>query len=380
MCLLMKKIIFFIESLAGGGAEKVLTDLVKNLDKSKFDITVATVVDIGIYSDEVKKNCKYFSFLPNPDNCNSLLSKILYKIKYKLIYKLPSTIIYKTFIKEKYDIEIGFVEGFVTKVISRSTNKNSNKIAWVHVDPLNRDYADKYYKNLQSQIESYKKYDKVVCVSKSVKQAFEKKMYKDQKNIVKYNPVDSKEIVAKSNEKCDIKRPNKILIGTIGRLTIQKGYDRLLKVVQSLKKDGLDFELWILGEGEEKIRLKQFIMQNNLGNTVRLLGFQKNPYKFIKMCDLFVCSSRAEGFSLAIAESMIIGLPIISTDCAGPNELLNFGEYGMIVENEETPLYEGLKQLITDKSMLLKYKKKSIERQKIFDINTAIKEIEEIII
>ena len=150
----------------------------KNLDKSKFDITVATVVDIGVYTEEVKRNCKYFSFLPNPDKCSTLLSKLMYKIKYKLIYKLPASWIYKIFIKEKYDIEVGFVEGFATKVISKSTNHKSKKITWVHVDPLNRDYADKYYKSLQNQIESYKKYDKVVCVSKSVKQAFEQKIYK----------------------------------------------------------------------------------------------------------------------------------------------------------------------------------------------------------
>ena len=295
----MKKIIFFLESLAGGGAEKVLTDLVKHMDKSKFDITVATVVDVGVYTEEVKKNCKYFSFLPNPNECNTLLSKLMYKIKYKLIYKLLSSWVYKIFIKEMYDIEVGFVEGFATKIISKSNNSKSQKITWVHVDPVNREYADKYYKSLQNQIESYKKYDQIVCVSKSVKQAFEQKMYKDDSIVVKYNPVDSGTVIAKSNEICEIKRPNKMIIGTIGRLTNQKGYDRLLKVVKNLKNDGLDFELWILGEGQKRPELEQYILENNLSDTVKLIGFRKNPYKFIKLCDLFVCSSRAEGFSFS---------------------------------------------------------------------------------
>lgn len=376
----MKKILFFIESLAGGGAEKVLTDLVKNLDKSKFDITVATVVDVGVYTDEVKKNCNYFSLLSNPEECRNLLSKLIYKIKYKLIYKIPASWVYKIFIKEKYDIEVGFVEGFTTKVISKSTNKKSKRIAWVHVDPQNRDYADQYYKNLQSQIESYKKFDKIVCVSKSVQKAFEQKIYKGENIIVKYNPVDSETVVSRSKELCEIKRTSKLLIGTIGRLTNQKGYDRLLKIIKKLKSEGLNFELWILGEGEERREHEKYIVENNLSDTVRLIGFHKNPYKFIKECDLFVCSSRAEGFSLAIAESMILGLPIISTDCAGPNELLEFGQYGMIVKNDEISLYEGLKQLILDESLLMRYKKKSLERKEIFDINIAIKEIEKLLI
>ena len=376
----MKKIIFFLESLAGGGAEKVLTDLVKHIDKSKFDITVATVVDVGVYTEEVKKNCKYFNFLQNPNECNTLLSKLMYKIKYKLIYKLPSSWVYKIFIKEMYDIEVGFVEGFAAKIISKSNNSKSKKITWVHVDPVNRDYADKYYKSQKNQIESYKKFDQVVCVSKSVKAAFEQKMYKDDRIVVKYNPVDSESVFAKSNEICEITRPNKMIIGTVGRLTNQKGYDRLLNVVKNLKNDGLDFELWIIGEGKKRPELEQYILENNLSDTVKLLGFRKNPYKFIKMCDLFVCSSRAEGFSLAIAESIILGLPIISTDCAGPNELLDFGEYGMIVKNDETSLYEGLKRLIVDKSLLMRYKKKSLERKEIFNISTAIKEIEKILI
>ncbi|WP_121610094.1 glycosyltransferase [Mesobacillus foraminis] len=378
----MKKILFFIESLAGGGAEKVLVDLVKNIDKNKFDITVATVVDIGVYTDEIKKHCNYFSFLSTPNKCgNFIISNLIYKIKYKLIYKLPIFFIYKYFIREKYDIEVGFIEGFATKVISKSPNSFSRKISWVHVDPINRDYADEYYKNLESQIKSYKRYEKVICVSNSVKEAFKKKFYESNDNIlVRYNPVDSANIIAKSKEECEIKRTNKMLIGSIGRLTNQKGYDRLLKVVKKLKNEGLDFELWILGEGTDRSSLEKYIRENQLENTVKLLGFQKNPYKFIKQCDLFVCSSRAEGFSLAIAESMVLGLPIISTDCAGPNELLDFGNYGMVVENNEDSLYLGLKQLMINKPLLLQYVNKSLQRKEIFNIETAIQEIEKLLI
>ncbi|WP_179107275.1 glycosyltransferase [Sediminibacillus massiliensis] len=373
----MKKILFFIESLSGGGAEKVLAELVNRFNKNKFDITVITVVDVGIYRNEIKKNCKYISILPNPEKLKTM-KLLIYKLRYKLIYLLPPSFFYKFFIKEKYDLEVAFVEGFATKIISKSTNTLSKKVAWVHVDPINRGYADRYFRNLRDQIESYKKYDKVVCVSKKVKNSFEEKVYKDKKVIVKYNPVDSKAIIYKSNEKCERTKPDKFLIGTIGRLTRQKGYDRLLKIMKILKDDGLNCELWVLGEGQDRPRLEQYINDNNLSDSVKLIGFKSNPYKYIAMCDLFVCSSRAEGFSLALAEAMVLGLPTISTECAGPNELLNSGEYGMVVKNNDLSLYEGIKTLINDKALLARYKAKSLERSNIFTISTAIKDIEKV--
>jgi glycosyltransferase involved in cell wall biosynthesis len=375
----MKKMLFFIESLAGGGAEKVLTELVYHLDKNKYDITVATVVDLGVYKEEVKKQCKYFSFLSDPTESNSIIEKILYKFKYKLIYKLPAAWVYKMFIKGSYDMEIGFVEGFATKVISKSTNRKSRKLAWVHVDPINWSYADQYYTSLQDQVKSYKSFSKVVCVSESVKEAFGQKFYRDENMIVKYNPVDSKTIVKKSSEECELNKSGKFLLGSIGRLTHEKGYDRLLKVINKLKDDGLDFELWILGEGMKRQDLEQYILDNHLSDSVKLLGFQKNPYKYIKHCDLFISSSRAEGFSLAIAEAMILGLPIISTDCAGPNELLEYGKYGMLTENDEESLYVGLKSLISNNTLLMEYRDKSLERKQIFDIEIAVREIEDVL-
>lgn len=374
----MKRILFFIESLTGGGAERVLTDIVSNLDKNKFDVTVVSVVDVGVYIEDVKRHCKYFSILDNPSNCNNWFKRLLYKINYKVLYSLPASWIYKLFLKNEYDIEVGFVEGFATKIISKSNNKKSKKIAWVHVDPINWDYADQYFRNIEEQKSCYKQFDQIVCVSKSVKHSFEQKVLKNDQLAVIYNPVDSETITFKSDEKCNIRRPDKMLVGTIGRLTAQKGYDRLLKITKKLKSQGLDFEVWILGEGQERIKLEKFIEDNSLDGTVKILGFHKNPYKYIKQCDLFVCSSRAEGFSLAIAESMVLELPVISTDCSGPNELLNYGEYGLLVNNDDDSLYNGLKKLLTEKSILMDYKKKSSERREIFNIKTTIKEIEKL--
>ena len=128
------KLLFLIESLSGGGAEKVLSVLLKHIDKTKFDITLCTIVDTGVYTEEVRKYVKYTSVLGNPCK-KSLLGKILYKILYLFIYRiLPCQLIYSLFIPKGNDIEIAFVEGFCTKILSYSTNKKAKKIAWVHTD------------------------------------------------------------------------------------------------------------------------------------------------------------------------------------------------------------------------------------------------------
>ena len=374
----MKKIIFLIETLGCGGAEKVLLDIVKNIDKEKFDVTVQTIVDNGIYDKEIKKYCSYDSYLKIHDLNKGIFKKLIYKIKYKLVYKLPPKIVYKLLIKKKYDIEVAFVEGYVTKIIGSSKLNSINKIAWIHVDPIQRDYADLYYRNLEQQKLYYNNFNKIICVSNSVKESFEQKFGNNNKVLVQYNPIDKEDILSKQNENVSSINNDKVLkLITVGRLVEQKGYDRLLKVCNRLiKEDNIDFKLYILGEGPLKDNLQTYILENNLSENIYLCGFKKNPYKYINRCDLFVCSSRAEGFSLVIAESICIGTPVITTNCSGPNELLENGKYGMLVENNDESLYLGIKEILKNPKVLDVYRKSMDKIKDRFDINTIIKEIE----
>ena len=374
----MIKVLFFLESLGGGGAEKVLVNLIKGLDKSKYNITVKVMSDVGVYNDEIAEIIKCKSIISGKNYGKNIFHNIFYKIKYKLIYLLPKKIIYKIIAREKYDVEVAFIEGFATAVISESKNKLSKKIAWIHVDPIERNYADGYFKNLEEHSQCYKKFDKIVCVSKSVERSAIKKYGITLNNIMtQYNPIDEDDIKKRANEKINILDSSAIKFITIGRLVEQKGYDRLIRVIKRLKEeyDGV-FQLLILGDGEKKKQLGEYIKENKLTNIVKLQGFVKNPYPYLKNSDLFICSSRAEGYSLVIAESLILNVPVISTKCSGPNELLDFGKYGMLVENDEDSLYLGLKNIIDDRNKLKELKKKSQKRSEIFNYKKTIEEIE----
>lgn len=375
-----KKILFVIDSLRGGGAEKVLTDIAKYLDKDKFDITILSVFDGGKYVDEVKKYAKYQYIFPEYKS-NNYLSKVINSLKYRaakfMLRRFNPKYLYNYAVKDKYDYEVSFLEGYSAIIVSGSNNIKSTKIAWIHTDLIKNSWSKDYFK-YKTEKEIYLKFHKIMCVSKEVKRAFQKKNNIYRNVFVQYNPVDERFIKIKSQEKLDIERPNKFLITTIGRLEPQKSYDRLLKVHKKLIDLGCDYELWIIGEGTERKKLEDYIVNNNLDESVKLLGFKKNPYKYLGVSDLFVCSSLIEGFSTVATEATILGIPIVTTDCAGMKELLGDSEYGIITPNSDIGLYEGLKSILEDKKLYLYYKKKCIEKSKYFKVSKTISEIDDI--
>ena len=115
-----------------------------------------------------------------------------------------------------------------------------------------------------------------------------------------------------------------------------------------------------------------------MSNHIHLLGYVKNPYPIMKQMNLFVCSSRSEGYSLVIAEALTLGLPVISMDCSGPNELLDNGKYGILCNNYDD-LYQVLNFAITDKNYYLDLKEKAAKRKEFFDIHTTMKQIEQLL-
>ena len=377
-----KKMLFVLESLAGGGAEKVLTTMIKNLDKDKFDVTVLLIVHTGIYVEEVEKYCQVQYMLEDYPKINGIISKIKYHWQYKKIYSQPVEKIYQRYIKDKYDIEIAFLEGFATKLVAASNNTESKKVCWIHIDMEMNPYADRYYKSIEEEREVYTKFDSIIAVSQSVEDSFERKF--SFKNMVKviYNPIDKEIIEKKARNKyamCNIeKNITKLNLITIGRLEKQKGYDRLIKILGALKEYKDSYILNILGDGTEKDNLEKIIQDNGLENQIFLRGFQKNPYVWILQADAFICSSYSEGFSTVATESIILGKPVFTVDCAGMRELISDSKCGVIVPNTDQDLYKLLREIFRKEYDLKKYQIAAEERSKKFSLQATMRELEEL--
>ncbi len=386
------KILFLIHTLQVGGAERALVNLVNNLNPEKFDITVMTVIDTGAFRNKLPNRVLYKTIIKFPLKNNSknniqksgnLLSRTsklkniavkLYQFGWKHINPQK---IYKKFITEKYDIEVAFLEGITAKIISHSNNPNSKKIAWIHVDLLNERKSEKFFNTKTEEKTTYQKFDQIVAVSNTVKAQFEKKFqYNPQKIAVCYNLIDSSKIRKLSNEKSIPKK--RFTICTVGRLSMQKGYDRLLQVIKKLNYDNIKFDLWIIGEGAEASNLQEYITKNHLTN-VKLLGYKANPYPYIKTADLYVCSSRAEGFSTTVAEAIILGTPVVTMNCSGMHEILGNSEYGIICNNSTFALYKALKKILQNQKQYQILKAHTMKRQDFFDIKTPLHEIEKLL-
>lgn len=375
----MKKHIFFlIESLSGGGAEKVLTVLLKHIDKTRFDVTLCTVVETGVYMDEVKKYVSCTSILGNP-NRKTFLGNAWYRFKYQCVYNwLPLKWVYRLFVPQGNDVEVAFVEGFATKLMAASTNKKAKKLAWVHTDLINNHWIESIYQNITEERLSYQKYDQIIGVSKQVTNSVQK-LYHLKNVITCYNPIESDVILKWAGENLSLpSKKESLRLVSVGRFVPQKAFDRLLRVVNRLYKEGFSLELWLLGDGEQRPLLEQYIRDKNLEAIVTLWGFQTNPYPYLQQSDLFVCSSVSEGYSTAVTEALIIGLPVVTTACSGMDELLDNGTYGIITTNDEGALYEGVKRCFTQSDLLNTYKEQAIQYKNRVTLKQQMSHIEDL--
>lgn len=388
-----KKLLIAVHTLQLGGVEKIVVNLLKRMDKQKYDITLLSIVDDGIFKKDVMNipgiKYKYFFkgyFKRSRNDINSKFYKISTRMMniiwkwYLFLIKYFPKYLYKKNIKEVYDIEIAFMEGKVAKIIANSNNKNSKKVAWIHTDIENISRKNMFV-SLDEEIDCYKKFNKIVCVSTDVKFHFCHKTGITENVVVQLNPINIKEILEKSKEPIKEKMiHNGIIICAVGRLAFEKGYDRLLKVHRKLLREHINNTIWIVGEGLERARLEEYIKDNKLEESVQLVGYTQNPYKYLKEADIFVCSSRIEGLSSTVIEAAVLDEPIITTLCSGMRDILgDDNTNALIVPNHTYNLYKGLKKLILDENLRKVFQENIKNTTQKFDINTVISSIDKLL-
>ena len=344
-----KRICFGITKLGIGGAERVLVDIANELIKD-YDITIFTIYGGGELEKELNPNIKRIS---------------LYKKEKKSVF-IPiyvlfcGKIIYKKYLKGHFDIDIAFLEGPITRIFAYKGN--NNKIAWVHNDiskVFGKDYKSKIKKYMDKCF--YKKYDKIIFVSEQNKKAFENVYGNISKRKIIYNYINKERVLSLSKEKCDKSIKNfeneKIFI-TVSRLVKQKAIDRLIIVHKRLIDEGLNHKIYVIGDGEEWNNLNWLAKELSVDNSFIFLGKKENPYPYIYKADYFVLLSYFEGYGMVLEEAKILNKPILVTNTAAKEAVMNYDKK-TIIENKEDAIFEKMRNVLQGKYIFLNEENKS---------------------
>lgn len=353
-----RKLLFIIDTLGGGGAERILAVLLKGLDRNHYHITVASLYSNGFYEDTIREVAdSVICMLPDISQMKGIKKFIKRRKKTLLTKWIPLKWVWKLYLPTDSDVEIAFLEGFATRLLAASPNRDSIKYAWVHCDIERFHWIKPWYRNYKHEQECFAACDKVIGVSDEVTAAVQR-LYNLKNTCTIINPIDFKEIIEKSKHSLFIspKKQCALNLISIGRYTKQKGYLELLKAIDILKNKKIAVHLRLLGEGEERELYENFIQEKNLSEYIELTGFVNNPYPYIKQADLFVCSSIAEGYSTAITEALILGIPVISTDVPGIRRQLQNNRCGTIIGKSAKEIAQSILELIQQPELIQQWK------------------------
>jgi glycosyltransferase involved in cell wall biosynthesis len=367
-----KNLLFVIDSLNCAGAEKSLVTLLSMLDYSRYSVDLQLFGYGGELEELVPKKVnllkplKYTNFSSLnvteaiKDTVKNLDLKMLgSRIKYstrirkqnysnpqkaRIFWQCVSNVIESN--PKNYDIAISYAQGVPTFYVAEKI-KAKEKFAWVNVSYR----LDKNEKKFQKAY--YDQYRKIIAVSDSTKEILIETFpeYEDKINIMYdiNNPHFISSLAEAGTKDEDFFDGIKIL--TIGRLAHQKGYDVALEACKRLKEEGINFKWYVLGKGPLEKEIEKYIKDHNLSEYFILLGVHANPYPFIKKSDIYVQTSRFEGFGLAIAEARMLNIPVVTTRFDAVFNQMIHEKNGLVVDMNANAVSEGIKRLIKDSEL-----------------------------
>lgn len=370
--MIKKKIRFSIVNMSHGGAEKVLLQILHSLPSDKYEITLFLLSYSGVFLNDVPRSVKIKSVY-NPNYFPSFLVHYVHKIINRIMMYFPQ-IINIVFDRSKYDVDIAFLQDMSYLLKHRIAPK---QIAWIHT---NITKSPVFKHGIKTNLECA---DKIVCVSNAVKDILHDN-FPDLSNKLEviYNPIDIENVRRLADVDDSICYDSDIpTIIAAGKLTKIKGYDCLIKSFAKVIASGYQYNLKFLGVGEEESNLKNLVNELGLADKVEFLGFKKNLYPYIKKSQLFVLSSLHEGLSMVIIEAMILGIPVVSTNCpVGPAEVLLNGKCGMLVPvGDVNAMADAIIKVMNSDVIRAEYIVNSNSRVHDFNSTKIIKQVENLI-
>ena len=363
-----KKVLFMLSSMNIGGVEKSFLSLASRLSPEKYDITLLLLEKKGGFLESIPsyvkvEECQWFkeikSTLMNSPydiiKCYKEKGRYFKIIRFIFSYYMTKftqnrLFYFKEMMKDvekninSYDIAIayaGLTEIIDYYVINKIVAKK--KITWMHFDPTKVNMNRKLYSFL------YKKYNKIFAVSEEGREKL-KSIFKESqgkmstfKNIL--NPILIKKMAEEKIEDIKIEEES-LKIVTLGRLGKEKGQDLGIKALQLLKEKGLKVKWYFIGDGLARKDYEELVRNLKLEKEAIFLGNKINPYPYIKMADIYIQTSRHEGYCIALAEAKILNKKIVTTSFTGASEQLKDYGKAIICQAKEEEIYKGILELI----------------------------------
>lgn len=352
-----KKIAIIIPSLRGGGAERVMVNIIRNLDYTKFDIKLILL----------KKEGPYINLLPeNIDVVDLKTHRVRKSIRplIKVLNSIRPDVILSTM--GHLNLAILATRPFLKgnpKIIIREANTPSKNLT------KKERLFSFVYKKL------YPKADLIVAQCNDMKtDLMEYFDIEEEKIKYIYNPLDIEEIMGNIKGSSPFVE-NRINLISVGRLSYQKGFDVLINAFDIVVKKVPNVYLTILGDGILKKELEEQAEKLGILDRISFVGFKDNPYPYYHYADMYILSSRWEGFPNTLLEALACGTKVVATNCkSGPREILEDNKYGTLVtEGDYESLANGIIKSISDKN-------KTGDRANVFNINNIIKEYEKVLL
>lgn len=366
-----KKVLIAMTSLYNGGAEKSLVNLLNELPQDQYDIDLLLFKREGLYLKQVPS---YVNILDTPRDIQllyssfhkakkmffpkffgTLFSRLLYGNSYK-----AKGVRWKYFyskhiqqIDKKYDVAIAYISGEILWFVDEKVNAEK-KITWVHIDykaaKLSKECDYPHYKNL----------DAIVTISENCANILKEVFPEFADKIYNIPNITSSAVLRRRSEEFypqEYQRSEKqYKLLSVGRLAGQKGFDMAVSAAALLKKAGVSFDWFIIGNGPLEKQLERQMKKEGVEDCFKLIGVRENPYPYMKNCDLIVQSSRYEGKSVVLDEAKILGKPIVATNYPTVKDQIIDGEEGIITEMNPQGIAAGIEKLLQNQDLVQQIK------------------------
>lgn len=366
-----KKVLFVMESLRIGGAEKSLVTILSMLDREKYDLYLYLFRQSGPFLEQLPKDVHLIP-VPEVDALQKNFKKdwITYlrqgywKCSYYSLKWLVNCVVSRYLKKEpeyigwevskklfsdipgEFDVAIGFLEKKTTYFVVDHV-KAAKKIAFMHTD------YDAIPHDEQLDRQYYQKLDYLAVVSEHTGEKMLRHFpFLEGKIRVIKNMVSPELITAMADQPAtEMNGKEKVVkIATVGRLTPPKNIDGAIRILKELRDRGIDAEWFVVGDGEERANLEKQIRELGLEGKFHLVGAKPNPYPYMKTCDIYVQPSRWEGYGITVAEAKVLCKPIVTSDIPEFREQIRHGVTGLIGK-DLSAMCDAIIQLVQDKAL-----------------------------